>query len=309
MIRMPGPSYRGPLPPLTDHEAALRDELHRDVEKLAGEIGERNMFRYAALAAAADFIETSLRAAGYEIRRHSYAVGGQPCWNLEAELAGAARAAEIVVVGAHYDSVRGSPGANDNASAVAALLALARRFRGRPTARTLRFVAFVNEEPPYFQTRAMGSFVYARGCRARREQITAMISLETIGYYDDQPGSQSYPFPFGCFYPPEGNFLAFIGSFAQRSLVARTIGSFRRHARFPSEGAALFSIVPGVSWSDHWAFWKMGYPALMITDTAPYRYPYYHSAFDTPDKLDYDRLARVVGGLEFVIAELAGSAR
>jgi hypothetical protein len=306
MIRMPGKSYRGDPPPLDDELAKLRSELRRHVEKLAGDIGERNLQHYPELLEAADYIEAELTAAGYEAARQEYKTRGYACYNLEAQLRGAVKPKEIVIVGAHYDSVVGTPGAGDNASGVAAMLALAKRFSGRQTARSLRFVAFVNEEPPYFQTPDMGSWVYARRCRKANENIVAMLSLETIGYYTDEPGTQQYPPPYGALYPREGNFIAVIGNVGSRPLVHRTVEAFRRHAKFPSEGGAIPGDVPGAGWSDHWSFWQEGYPGVMITDTALFRYPYYHSPDDTPDKLHYDQMARVVDGLETVIADLAG---
>ena len=304
VTRMPGESHRGPLDALTPREAAMRDALRRDVGVLAGEIGERNVVRYQGLRAAEAYVERSFAAAGYAVRRQEYAVGTVVCANLEVEIPGAARADEIVVVGAHYDSVVGCPGANDNGSGTAALLELARAFAGAKPARTLRFVAFVNEEPPHFQTEAMGSLVYARACRERGERVVAMLSLETIGYYSDDPGSQNYPFPLGVFYPSEGNFIGFVGNTQSQALVFETIASFRRHARFPSEGGVLDESLPGIGWSDHWSFWQAGYPAVEITDTAPFRYAHYHTAADTPEQLDYDRLARVVAGLEGVVGDL-----
>jgi len=276
------------------------------VEKLAGEIGERNVSRYQNLSAALDYAEAAFAGAGFPVRRQEYQVGAKKCYNLEAELAGTDRKDEIVVVGAHYDSVAGCPGANDNATGVAATLSLARAYSGRKPSRTLRLVAFVNEEPVYFQTKLMGSWVYARECRKRKENIVAMLSLETIGYYSDQEGSQAYPPPFGWFYPSRGNFIAFIGNVKSRGLVRTVVGSFRRHARFPSEGGAVPGFITGVGWSDHWSFWQEGYPALMVTDTAPFRYPHYHKVDDTPEKVDYERMARVVAGLEKTIAELIG---
>jgi hypothetical protein len=305
MISMPGSSYRGPLAPLDAGGAALAAALAADVEKLAGEIGERNIFRYRAYQAAADFIEESFRAAGYAPRRLTFAsTSGQSCWNLEVEVPGAARKEEIVIAGAHYDSVLGSPGANDNASGVAALLALARSFRGKTPARTVRFVAFANEE--LFRTPDMGSRHYARDCRARGERITAMVSLETMGYFSEEKGSQSYPFPFSLFYPATGNFIAFVGNVGSRSLVREAVRVYRGQALFPSEGGAVPGWIQGVGWSDHWSFWQEKYPGIMVTDTAPFRYPHYHTAEDTPDKVDCGRLARVVQGLEAVLAELAG---
>jgi len=308
MLRMPGKSYRGPLPPLTQHQLALRDQLRTDVEELAGRIGQRNIWHDRDLAAAADFIEAALSAAGYTVHRQSFEVQQRTCHNLEAEIPGTDRADQIVIVGAHYDSVLGTPGANDNASGVAALLALARAMAGKATSRTLRFVAFVNEEQPFYRTGAMGSVVYARRCRQRNEKVVAMLSLETIGYYCDAEGSQRYPFPFDWLYPSTGNFIAFVGNVSSRGLVRQVVGSFRRHAKFPSEGGAVPGSITGVGWSDHWAFWQEGYPAVMVTDTALFRYPHYHSPADTPDKLNYDGLARVVDGLIHVVADLAGPA-
>jgi hypothetical protein len=301
MSSLPGKSHAGPLPPATEPERELARELRRDVEKLAGEIGERNVARPDALAQAADFIEQSLSDAGLLPRRQSYDVGAVRCHNLEAELAGSS---EIVVIGAHYDSVIGAPGANDNGSGVAATLALARRFAREHPRRTLRFVLFANEEPPHFQTADMGSVRHARRARERGEQIVAMLSLETLGYYSDAEGSQSYPPPVGLFFPSTGDFVGFVSNLSSRRLLREVVGSFRSHTRFPSQGAALPAFVPGVGWSDQWAFWQEGYPALMVTDTAPFRYPHYHTSADTPDKLDYDRLARVVAGLERVVRQL-----
>jgi len=289
--------------PLSPDEVALREELQADVLKLAGEIGERNMWHYTQLNAAADFIENSFSRAGLQPRRDSYEMHGQACHNIEAEIRGASP--RILLVGAHYDSVLGSPGANDNGSGVAAMLALARRFVGRKTEHTLRFVAFVNEEPPYFLSNEMGSFVYAGRCKERGDKISAMISLETIGYFSDAPHSQNYPSPgLGLFYPKVGNFIGFVGNVGSRALLRRSVALFRKHAKIPSEGAALPAFIPGVSWSDQWSFWRNGYPGIMITDTAPFRYPYYHSGSDTPDKLDYDRFALVVSGMQKVIEEL-----
>jgi Zn-dependent M28 family amino/carboxypeptidase len=309
---MPGKNV-SKVGPLSPDEIALREELRADVQKLAGEIGERNMWHYPQLNTAADFIEDSFSRAGLRTRRDSYEIRGQACHNIEAEIPG--NQPEIIVIGAHYDSVFGSPGANDNGSGAAAVLALAKRFAARETEqgapqrkpnKTLRFVAFVNEEPPYFLSGEMGSQVYARRCKERRDKISAMISLETIGYFSDAPNSQKYPSPgLGLFYPKVGNFIGFVSNVRSGALLRRVITLFRKNARVPSEGASLPAFIPGVSWSDQWSFWQNGYPAIMVTDTAPFRYPYYHSSNDTPDKLDYDRFTLVVSGMEKVIEELA----
>jgi Zn-dependent M28 family amino/carboxypeptidase len=298
-MRMPANTISN-VAPLSGEEAELRAELIADVRVLGGEIGERNMARYPQLIGAATFIEDSLGRAGLQPRRDSYELHGRVCHNIETEIRGARP--EILLIGAHYDSVLGSPGANDNGSGVAAMLALARRFAARPISKTLRFVAFVNEEPPYFLTEQMGSFVYAKRCKTRGDQISAMISLETIGYFSDAPHSQTYPLlGLGALYPTVGNFIGFVGNIPSRALLRRVHTLFRRHAKIPSEGAALPSFIPGVAWSDQWSFWQHGYRGIMITDTAPFRYPHYHSATDTPDKLDYDRFALVVSGIEKMI--------
>jgi hypothetical protein len=307
-VRMPGKNISNAAP-LSSAEMALRGELVADVQMLGGQIGERNMARYPQLNAAADFIENSFSRAGLRSRRDSYDLHGQVCHNIEAEIpvahAAVSKPPPIILVGAHYDSVFGSPGANDNGSGVAAMLALARRFAGKPSQHTLRFVAFVNEEPPYFLSNQMGSFVYAGRCKARGDKISAMISLETIGYFSDAPHSQTYPAPgLGVFYPNIGNFVGFVSNVPSCNLLRRVIALFRKHAKIPSEGAAMPAFIPGVSWSDQWSFWQHGYPGIMITDTAPFRYPHYHSATDTPDKLDYDRFALVVSGMEKVIGRL-----
>ena len=306
MMSMPGRSFRGPLPPMTADEKGLAEAIRADLTRLAVDIGERNVFRGDRLQDAARFIEESLAGAGYTVRSEEYEVCGQVCRNLEAERKGGTHPEEIVVVGAHYDTVTNCPGADDNGSAVAGLLALARAFAGRSPARTVRFVAFTNEEPPFFMTPKMGSRVYSSGCRGRGDDVVSMVSLEMLGYYDPAKGAQAYPFPLSLFYPNRGDFIAFVGSLSSRRLVRRTVRAFRRHAQFPSEGAVLPSVLPGVAWSDHWAFWQEGYPAIMVTDTAFFRNRHYHTSEDTIDKLDLDRMARVVAGLEHVVADLAG---
>jgi Zn-dependent M28 family amino/carboxypeptidase len=225
--------------------------------------------------------------------------------NLLVQVQGGDRSGEIVVVGAHYDSVLGSPGANDNATGVAGLIELARAFKGSAPRRVLRFVAFSNEEPPFFQTAEMGSRVHARAARLRGERIVAMLSLETMGCYCEDKGSQRYPPLFRFLYPDTGNFIGFVGNYRSRALVRDAIRIFRETTPFPSEGGAPPGKLPGVGWSDHSSFWQEGYPALMVTDTAPFRYPHYHTGGDTPEKIDYDRLARVISGLVRVVSGLA----
>jgi hypothetical protein len=305
VIRMPGKSHRGPLPPADDELLQLAAELRRHVAQLAEEIGERNLLnRPGELTQAADYIEAEFVRAGNAAKRQEYEVSGSTCCNLEVEIQGTTLPNEIVIIGAHYDSVESSPAANDNASGVAAILSLAHSFGDSPGDRTLRFVAFVNEEKPFAHTKQMGSWVYARRCRERGENVTAMMSLETIGYYSDEPGSQKYPAPIGLLYPSTGNFIAFVGNTRYSILVRQVVGTFRRSEPFPSQGGALPETIPNIGFSDHWSFWQEGYPALMVTDTANFRYPYYHTSEDTVDKVDFERTARVVRGLGGVVAAL-----
>jgi Zn-dependent M28 family amino/carboxypeptidase len=288
---------------VTTQLAAPRLRAH--VETLAGTIGERNLWNYGALERAAEYVSTELRASGYAPRRQTFELAKLPLSNVEAVLDGTTRAAEIVVVGAHYDTVAGCPGANDNATGVAAVLELAQRFSGRPQPRTIRFVAFVNEEPPFFQTAHMGSAVYANSARSRGDCVVGMLSLETIGYYSEEKGSQRYPAPMTALYPDVGNFIGFVANVGSARLLWRARRGFKGRTSFPLQSAAVPAAIPGVGWSDHWAFWQAGYPAMMVTDTAPFRYPWYHTAEDTPEKIDYARLAQVVDGLEAVIESIA----
>jgi hypothetical protein len=296
-----------PLPPLTPEQQELRGRLRAHVEALASGIGERNVFRAGTLPRAAAYVERQLGARGERVERQAFTSREQEVLNLEVERGGTDKPREIVVAGAHYDTVIGSPGANDNGSGVAALLEVARMLHGRPLRRTLRLVAFVNEEPPAFQGDEMGSLRYARRCRDRGENVVAMLSLETIGYYSDAPHSQSYPAGLGLLYPSTGHFIGVVGDVGSRALVRGVEASLKRHSPVPVVAAALPGFLPGVGWSDHWAFWQHGYRAVMITDTAPFRYPHYHTVADTPDQLDYDRMTGVVWGLAQTIAELAES--
>jgi Peptidase family M28 len=304
---MPGHSHRGPLPAATPEGQALAARLRGDVDTLVGADVERSQRVAGTLERSAWFLEGSLRASGLVVERLPYASDGVNVVNVEGTRRGGAKAREIVIVGAHYDTAAGAPGADDNASGVAVLLALARRFgaASRVPARTVRFVAFVNEEPPYFWNAEMGSLVYAKACRAHGDDIVAMLSLETLGYYRDAPGTQKYPPVVSWFYPDRGGFVAFVGNLGSRGLVRDAVGAFRGAAAFPSEGAALPSFVTGVGWSDQWSFWEVGYPGVMVTDTAPFRNPNYHQPGDRPETLDYERMARVTEGLSAVVASLA----
>lgn len=294
------------LPPLSERERSIAEELKKDVAELAGKIGERNADKKWELASAADWLVEMLEQAGYAVRRDGHEIDGVAVQNLIVEVKGGRTGNEVVIVGAHYDSARGSPGANDNAIGVAAVLALARRYKSATPERSLRFALFANEEAPYFQTDKMGSVLYAKGVAERREKVVAMLSVESIGIYSDSPGSQRFPKGVEGKYPTKGDFAAVVGNAASKRLVDIVAEGLDARGSLPARGAALPDSVPEAGWSDHWAFWKIGVPAVMITDTAGFRDPHYHKASDTPERLDYERAARLVVGLESVIAELTG---
>jgi Zn-dependent M28 family amino/carboxypeptidase len=291
MTAMPGRSFAGALPALPPEGWALAERLRKHVAELART--ERNV----DLERPARYIEAAFGAHGLSVESHWFDSGGRKVRNVQT-LGDAA-----IVVGAHYDTVPGSPGADDNASAVAALIELAGML-GRERL-PIRFVAFANEEAPYFMGPEMGSFNSAKRSLERGEKLRAMFSLEMLGYYRDAPGSQRLPPLFAFLYPERADFIAFVGDLGARALVRKAVGLFRKHASFPSEGVAAVSFIPGVAWSDHWSFRSLGFPAIMVTDTAFYRYPHYHLPSDTPDKLDYERMARVTLGLAEVLKDLA----
>jgi hypothetical protein len=303
---IPGKSHEGPLPPLTAEERAMAATLKRHIEVIAAR--EHNIAHYEELEKVAVYLEGVLSSLGYTVGRQEFVVDGKAVRNIDAVIeAQPAPDPEVIVVGAHYDTAPDTPGANDNASGTASVLELARLLadlKGK-THKRIRLVLFVNEEPPYFWTEHMGSVHYARMLAERKERVTTMFSLETLGYYSDEPGSQQYPAPFGLMFPNRGNFVSFVGLTNSRPLVQQSIASFRSHTSFPTVGGVAPWIIPGIGWSDHSSFSQFGFQAVMITDTATFRYPHYHEPTDTPDKVDTEKLARVVKGMERVVRDLA----
>ena len=301
-LAVPGKSHQGPLAPLTPEERQIAQRLEAHVIRIAS--APHNLEHYAELEAAARYLESTLKSSGYIVEAQPFAARGREVRNIEARRD--AQISKMLIVGAHYDSFRNAPGANDNGSGVAVVLEMARLLSDLTTSETeVRFVLFVNEEPPYYRTPDMGSWHYAKRLSERGANVLGMISLETLGAFSDRPGSQKYPVPFPTGLPTTANFIAFVGLPGSRPFLRDVIGSFRRHTAFPTIGGlAPDLLVPGVGWSDHWAFERFGYPAMMITDTAHFRYPHYHQPSDTPDKLDYARLARITKGLERVLRDI-----
>ncbi len=305
MTQMPLRSYSGPLPPVSNAQSELQGRLSAEVKYLSVTIGERNVWRTGSLQVVVNHLRSNFQQAGYAVTERTYRVDGQEVSNVEVSITGSDSAGETLIVGAHYDTVAGTVGADDNATGVAAVLELARQLRESKPRKNIRFVIFVNEEPPFFQTNRMGSLVYTQQLQRENVRVSAMISLEMLGFYSDAPGSQKYPALLGLFYPSRGNFLGFVGNSESRSLVQRAVRAFRESTSFPSEGIAAPAQWPGIGWSDQWSFWQEHYPAIMITDTALFRYPYYHTRLDTADRLDFGRMARVVEGVEKVVESLS----
>jgi Zn-dependent M28 family amino/carboxypeptidase len=305
MLGLPGTPHQGALPALTADEKALAANLKKHIATIAAR--EHNIDNYDELEKVARYLERTLTGYGYTPAPQSFVVREKAVRNIDVAIEAATPNAETIVVGAHYDSARGTPGANDNASGTASVLELARLLadlKGK-SAKRIRLVLFVNEEMPYFATPDMGSLKYAERLAERGERVGAMYSLETLGFYSDAPGSQKYPSPFGLVLPDRGDFISFVGMLGSRPLLQDAMRSFRSHTSFPTVGGVSPGFIPGIAWSDHWAFVQQGFQALMITDTALFRYPHYHKPTDTPDKIDNEKLARVVKGIERVIRDQA----
>jgi len=303
-IRMPGLSYRGPLPEPDAQSHGLTERLRDHVRVLADVIGERNAWKPEKLQQAAQYIEDSFTALQFVPKSEFVNDKGQR--NIIVDIYGSRNRDRIIVVGAHYDTVSSTPGADDNASGVAALLEIARAFRDKKPSVTLRLAAFVNEEEPFFGGEQMGSLFNARRSRERGEDIIGMYSLEMIGFYSEARHSQYYPRLARRYYPRTGNFIAFVGNLMSRNFLHNSLSAFRRLSRFPSEGlVAPQLLVPDIRRSDNAAFWFHGYPAVMITDTSNFRNWNYHNIGDKYDTLDYGRMALLVEGLVKMLEEVA----
>lgn len=303
-VTMPGSSVTGELPPLTVELSALSERLEDHVYHLSGRIGERSAGQAVKLNETADYIQGQLESYGYIPTSRVF--GEDQFRNIEVDLYGREKRDEIIVIGAHYDTTWLTPGADDNASGVAGLLEIARSLKDRRFPRTIRFIAFANEEVPSYRRAEMGSMYSAKRSWSRTESISGMIALEMIGYYSDEPGSQRYPDIMQRFYPDKGNFIAFVSNLGSRDFALRAISYFREQAVFPSEGlVAPQWLERDIRRSDHASYWYYDFPAIMVTDTAFMRNRNYHSASDTHDTLDYDGMARVVQGLTVMLERLA----
>lgn len=289
---------------------SLAARLEAVVRRLSGEIGERHFRRAHALDATLSLIHEELDRSQVVATDHYFEVSGRRFSNVEVLVPSRRGATEpgCIVVGAHYDTVPGTPGADDNATGVAALLELARQLAHERFERSLRLVFFPNEEPPFFPDAGMGSAAYAAELKRADVPVHTMISLEMLGYYSDRPHSQRYPPGLSLFYPNTGNFIGFVSNLGSRKRLRELKQAFTASCDFPCESLAAPEWTVVVGLSDHSSFWKQGYPGLMVTDTAFMRNPHYHRASDTADTLDFERFAKVTEGLVGAVRRLAAAA-
>ena len=282
-------------------EQQLRDHLRA----LTVAIGERSVYLPANLKKTADYIKKFYQDIGVGVQGHTYSYMDFLAENIVAEISSGGRAQRRFLVGAHYDSVAGTVGADDNASAIAVQLEVARYLtklivEEKPDL-SVKFVSFAMEEPPVYGTRHMGSRVYAKMARRQKEKIDGMICLEMVGYSCHEPGCQGYPFPLMFMnYPKQGNFIGIVNNFKSRQLARQMTAQFQNNQQLPVVRLTVPLngwILPAVRLSDHASFWDQGFKAVMVTDSAFFRNPHYHTAADTMDKLDYEFMAELVESL------------
>ncbi|MCX7927630.1 MAG: M20/M25/M40 family metallo-hydrolase [Candidatus Omnitrophica bacterium] len=287
----------------TYQEQIIHDNLKKHVKFLSIDIGERNFSHHQNLEQAADYIKQEFKNYGYQPQEQVYSLEGKIYRNIIATKIGKVHPEKILIVCAHYDSVIGSVGADDNASGVAGLLEIARILSPEEIKQTIKFIAFTNEEPPFFMTKDMGSFQYAQEAKKRGDNIVGVICLESIGYYSNKRNSQNYPTRlFRYYYPDKGNFIASISNLRSSGFLKKIVREFKKQSSLPIEFlVAPIFLIPEISFSDHWSFWRFGYQAIMLTDTAFCRNPYYHTPEDTYEKLDYTSIQKLVTDLSTVM--------
>lgn len=304
-VKMPGKSFTGKLGTLSNDELLLKERLEAHIRALSATIGIRHHSHGQTLSASAAYIASSFEQLGFTPRLECFEFDSVPMHNIEVVIPGRNSTAEWVVIGAHYDTVATTPGADDNASGVAAILELARALKETSPECTICLAAYANEEHNGGTWEQMGSFTHARGLKQKGIKVKGMISLEMLGYFDETEGSQKYPFPFNLFYPTRGNFIAFVANSASADFVRSCLATFRKYARVPSEGVAAPEKFRDIARSDHWSFWQHGYPAFMVTDTSNFRNPHLHKMSDTVETLDLASMTMVVKGIEETVKELA----
>lgn len=299
------PMFVTSLPP-GERTAVDADRLRAHVVRLTGTKRPRHADNLEDLDEAAHFIADEWKAMGLEVTWQSYlAPSGKTYHNLSVTIPGADPSARVVV-GAHYDVCGEQPGADDNASGVAGILELTRALvTNKPTLPyPVDIVAFTLEEPNYYDTEWMGSYVYARALHEKGTRVKLMLSIEMIGYFTDAPGSQNFPIPLLGALPSVGNFITIVGKEDAWPLNRELKRAFRRASDLPVEAMTAPGFIEGIDYSDHRSFWAFGFPAVMITDTSFFRNHNYHKRTDTPDTLDYARMADVVRGIYQAVVSL-----
>ena len=277
----------------------IKKGMESDIEYLQ-KLGPRNSENdtsYKQLRLCEEWIRQRWESQGYVVKKHTFSIKEKEYSNLEIEIKGRVAPSEIIIISAQYDTLPDSPGANNNSSGMAILFQLSQLLKKHTPDRTLRLLNFVNEEDPFFGTEMMGSYQYAKSCRQRGEDIRVMLSLDAVGIYKDEPGSQRLPFPFSLFYPDRGNFLAFIGNLRSRKYVTEVTRGFKKGSSFPIQAGVAPEWAKGGAWSDHSSFWKFGYPGIMVTDTGGFRSPYHSTKEDTMEKLNFEAMSRIVIGM------------
>jgi len=277
----------------------IKKGMESDIEYLQ-KLGPRNSENektYNQLRQCEEWIRQRWESQGYVVKKHTFSIREKEYSNLEIEIKGRTLPSEIIIISAQYDTLPDSPGANNNGSGIAILFQLSQLLRKRTPDRTLRLLNFVNEEDPFFGTEMMGSFQYAKRCRQQGEDIRVMLSLDALGVYKNEPGSQRLPFPFSIFYPDRGNFLAFIGNLQSRKYVKEVTKGFKKGSSFQIQAGVAPEWAKGGSWSDHSSFWKFGYPGIMVTDTGGFRSAHHTTKEDTIEKLDFEAMSRIVIGM------------
>ncbi len=296
-----------PMPFMGPRQGAAEvvpSRLEAHVRYLVEDCAPRHWQGREGLAKAGAYIEKGFRDAGGRISEQVFEVRGKPYRNVIASFG--PQSGPRVIVGAHYDACEPLPGADDNASGVAGLLELARLLGAHPPVMRVELVAYTLEEPPFFRTQDMGSARHAQAVKARGEAVRAMIALEMIGRFSDAPQSQAYPSALiSPLYPDRGNFIAVVGRLNDIGLTRSVKRTLRGATSLPVVSINAPRWIPGLDFSDHHPYWDAGFPAVMVTDTAFYRNTDYHTAQDTPERLDYPRMAQVVQGVHAAVERLA----
>lgn len=304
-------SIKQPLlaaPESTPLPTVSTERLRADVEHLSIHLAQRHVNQPEVLRQAAEYIRAVFDDSNAQTELQTFQVNGTDYHNVIAHFG--PKSGEPIVIGAHYDAEENTMGADDNASGVAGLLALARLFKHQPPAIPVTLVAYTLEEPPNFRTENMGSRHHALSLAEQSIQPRLVMVLEMIGYFDDTPHSQTYPIgALKWLYPNKGNFIAVVGNFSSMRLVRKIKTSMRASTNLPVESINAPTWLTGIDFSDHASYWQHNMPAVMITDTSFYRNPNYHQASDTADTLDFEKMSQVVQSVYGVVKQLEGEAR